>query len=182
MIVFRIRQSANFPLPYICCCSEQNALFKSGGNDTKQLHEKYLGCHENPLGKSFETSPHMIYLALVLLIIIVLKPIWLSRPMASNFMGSRFEALFISVLIVASNFSCNFFVLPQPQDQNYVKLTIASDFAGDVITIDKASGKITKLGRSFTRARDYDATGKVMDSQSNRKLSPLNHISIEVNF
>ncbi|KAJ1974961.1 RuvB-like protein 2 [Dimargaris verticillata] len=31
--------------------------------------------------------------------------------------------------------------------------------AGDVITIDKASGRITKLGRSFTRARDYDATG-----------------------
>merc|ERR1711963_895190 len=31
--------------------------------------------------------------------------------------------------------------------------------AGDVITIDKASGKITKLGRSFTRARDYDAMG-----------------------
>ena len=32
--------------------------------------------------------------------------------------------------------------------------------AGDVITIDKATGKITKLGRSFTRARDYDATGQ----------------------
>merc|ERR1711963_238700 len=31
--------------------------------------------------------------------------------------------------------------------------------AGDVITIDKATGKITKLGRTFTRARDYDATG-----------------------
>ncbi|CAH8466777.1 unnamed protein product [Schistosoma margrebowiei] len=31
--------------------------------------------------------------------------------------------------------------------------------AGDVITIDKPSGKITRLGRSFTRARDYDATG-----------------------
>merc|ERR1711962_500335 len=31
--------------------------------------------------------------------------------------------------------------------------------AGDVITIDKATGKITKLGRSFTRAREYDATG-----------------------
>lgn len=31
--------------------------------------------------------------------------------------------------------------------------------AGDVITIDKATGKITRLGRSFTRARDYDATG-----------------------
>ena len=31
--------------------------------------------------------------------------------------------------------------------------------AGDVIHIDKASGKISKLGRSFARARDYDATG-----------------------
>ncbi|SAM01729.1 hypothetical protein [Absidia glauca] len=31
--------------------------------------------------------------------------------------------------------------------------------AGDVITIDKASGRITRLGRSFTRARDYDAMG-----------------------
>lgn len=29
--------------------------------------------------------------------------------------------------------------------------------AGDIVMIDKASGKITKLGRSFTRARDYDA-------------------------
>lgn len=31
--------------------------------------------------------------------------------------------------------------------------------AGDIISIDKATGKVTKLGRSFTRARDYDATG-----------------------
>lgn len=31
--------------------------------------------------------------------------------------------------------------------------------AGDVITIDKASGKISKLGRSFSRSRDYDAMG-----------------------
>lgn len=31
--------------------------------------------------------------------------------------------------------------------------------AGDVISIDKASGKITKLGRSFARSRDYDAMG-----------------------
>ena len=31
--------------------------------------------------------------------------------------------------------------------------------AGDVISIDKANGKITKLGRSFTRSRDYDAMG-----------------------
>lgn len=31
--------------------------------------------------------------------------------------------------------------------------------AGDVITIDKASGKISKAGRSFARASDYDAMG-----------------------
>ncbi|PWA75690.1 P-loop containing nucleoside triphosphate hydrolases superfamily protein [Artemisia annua] len=31
--------------------------------------------------------------------------------------------------------------------------------SGDVIVIDKASGKITKLGRSFSRSRDYDAMG-----------------------
>lgn len=31
--------------------------------------------------------------------------------------------------------------------------------AGDVISIDKASGKITKIGRSFARSRDYDAMG-----------------------
>lgn len=31
--------------------------------------------------------------------------------------------------------------------------------AGDVITINKESGKISKLGRSFTRSRDYDAMG-----------------------
>ena len=37
--------------------------------------------------------------------------------------------------------------------------------AGDVVTIDKATGKITKLGRSFTRARDYDATGDLIVTQ-----------------
>lgn len=31
--------------------------------------------------------------------------------------------------------------------------------SGDVITIDKATGKISKLGRSFARSRDYDAMG-----------------------
>jgi len=31
--------------------------------------------------------------------------------------------------------------------------------AGDVIAIDKSSGKISKLGRSFARAHDYDAMG-----------------------
>ena len=29
--------------------------------------------------------------------------------------------------------------------------------SGDVITIDKASGRISKIGRSFSRAADYDA-------------------------
>ena len=31
--------------------------------------------------------------------------------------------------------------------------------AGDIVSIDKASGKISKLGRSYTRSRDYDAMG-----------------------
>ena len=31
--------------------------------------------------------------------------------------------------------------------------------AGDVITIDKATGRISVLGKSFTRSRDYDAMG-----------------------
>ena len=31
--------------------------------------------------------------------------------------------------------------------------------AGDVISIDKSSGRISKLGRSYTRSRDYDAMG-----------------------
>jgi len=31
--------------------------------------------------------------------------------------------------------------------------------AGDVITIDKASGRITRLGRSFARASEFDALG-----------------------
>lgn len=31
--------------------------------------------------------------------------------------------------------------------------------AGDIVSIDKSSGKITKLGRSYARSRDYDAMG-----------------------
>lgn len=38
-------------------------------------------------------------------------------------------------------------------------LSKAQVAAGDVITIDKAVGRVTKLGRSFTRSRDYDAMG-----------------------
>ncbi|GAU91115.1 hypothetical protein RvY_03433 [Ramazzottius varieornatus] len=40
--------------------------------------------------------------------------------------------------------------------ESIIKENIA---AGDIITIDKATGRIAKLGRSFTRARDYDAQG-----------------------
>jgi DNA helicase TIP49 (TBP-interacting protein) len=36
----------------------------------------------------------------------------------------------------------------------------------DIITIDKATGKITRLGRSFARARDYDAMGAQVCSKS----------------
>ena len=36
--------------------------------------------------------------------------------------------------------------------------------AGDIIAIDKASGKISRLGRSFARSKDYDAMGAVPDS------------------
>ena len=32
-------------------------------------------------------------------------------------------------------------------------------WSGDIISIDKASGRVTKLGRSFSRSRDYDAMG-----------------------
>lgn len=31
--------------------------------------------------------------------------------------------------------------------------------SGDVVALDKASGKVTKLGRSIGRSRDYDAVG-----------------------
>ena len=31
--------------------------------------------------------------------------------------------------------------------------------AGDVITIDKAAGKINKLGRSFGRSREFEVMG-----------------------
>ena len=36
--------------------------------------------------------------------------------------------------------------------------------AGDVVVVDKSTGKISKLGRSFTRARDYDAMGADVSS------------------
>ena len=36
--------------------------------------------------------------------------------------------------------------------------------AGDVVSIDKTSGRISKVGRSFGRAKDYDAMGADVSS------------------
>merc|ERR1719158_2212069 len=38
-------------------------------------------------------------------------------------------------------------------------LTNESVVAGDVITIDKANGRVSKVGKSFARSKDYDAMG-----------------------
>ena len=54
--------------------------------------------------------------------------------------------------------------------------------AGDVITIDKASGKVTKLGRSFTRARDYDAMGADVSSLSSVSRFALTMLSSKTKF
>lgn len=43
-------------------------------------------------------------------------------------------------------------------------LTKEKVLAGDVIAIDKTSGKVTKLGRSFAQSRDYDAMGADVSS------------------
>ena len=43
--------------------------------------------------------------------------------------------------------------------------------AGDVVSIDKASGRVTKLGRSFARSRDYDAMGADVRHQSLTRIA-----------
>ena len=48
------------------------------------------------------------------------------------------------------------FELGQKMIDNLVKEKVS---AGDIISIDKSSGTVTKLGRNFTRAQDYDAMG-----------------------
>jgi RuvB-like protein 2 len=47
--------------------------------------------------------------------------------------------------------------------------------AGDVITIDKASGKISKLGCSFSRAHDYAVMGPVRRWFSSRSQLICSH-------
>ncbi len=46
--------------------------------------------------------------------------------------------------------------------------------AGDIISIDKTSGKVSKLGRSFARSRDYDAMGADVCYQVFATLPNLN--------
>ena len=61
----------------------------------------------------------------------------------------------------------------------YVSIFTSIYLFSDIITIDKATGKISKLGRSFTRARDYDAMGPQVSSplslSLSLSLSPFNH-------
>ena len=48
--------------------------------------------------------------------------------------------------------------------------------AGDVVAIDKASGRITKLGRSFARSRDYDAMGNpLLSGKAGVSCCPTDH-------
>ncbi|KAL5612140.1 hypothetical protein BROUX41_000316 [Berkeleyomyces rouxiae] len=56
--------------------------------------------------------------------------------------------------------------------------------AGDIISIDKSSGKITKLGRSFARSRDYDAMGadtkflQTPDGELQRRKEVIHTVSL----
>lgn len=53
------------------------------------------------------------------------------------------------------------------------QLTKEKVLAGDVIQIDKTSGRISKLGRSYGRARDYDALGADVSSVISSQHTPL---------
>ena len=46
--------------------------------------------------------------------------------------------------------------------------------AGDVITIDKATGRVSVLGRSFARSRDYDSPAHSEHHGSHLILSARN--------
>lgn len=61
--------------------------------------------------------------------------------------------------VVRLRVNCPFLNKVPPSPPNFdTGLILVMCMCSDIITIDKATGKITKLGRSFTRARDYDAT------------------------
>ena len=48
----------------------------------------------------------------------------------------------------------------------------------DIITIDKATGKVSKLGRSFNRARDYDAMGPQVSCSECVYLTPFKFMDL----
>jgi RuvB-like protein 2 len=56
--------------------------------------------------------------------------------------------------------------------------------AGDVVSIDRANGRVTKLGRSYARARDYDAMGPEVrfvacpEGELIRKVENVNVVSL----
>ncbi|KAK2462306.1 hypothetical protein APHAL10511_005612 [Amanita phalloides] len=50
--------------------------------------------------------------------------------------------------------------------------------AGDVIAIDKTSGKITKLGRSFARSRDYDAMGADAQGEIQKRKEVVHTVTL----
>lgn len=52
--------------------------------------------------------------------------------------------------------------------------------AGDVISIDKTSGKVSKLGRSFARSRDYDAMGADVSFARLVQVHVFTYISDEI--
>ena len=54
---------------------------------------------------------------------------------------------------VLSMFNCRLLI------DVYERMFLLCLWLRDIITIDKATGKVSKLGRSFNRARDYDAMG-----------------------
>lgn len=63
---------------------------------------------------------------------------------------------------VVECYCLGFAVLARPPPLNYISrpcFAVVSLACSDVIAIDKGSGKISKLGRSFARSHDYDAMG-----------------------
>ena len=96
-------------------------VIQSLGYEKKNLGE-IGGCCENAHGKSFETSPHMISLALSL----ASRSLWSYHPipMTQDWghkdleakgqlyqVGTHFEALFTGVLTAASTLPCIFFCI-----------------------------------------------------------------------
>jgi len=75
-------------------------------------------------------------------------------PFSQNFQNSHFQATKTGKLTIKTTDMDTVYDLGNKMIDALSKEKV---LAGDIISIDKSSGKITKLGRSFSRARDYDA-------------------------